>query len=228
MHPITKKPVVYISDWDGGMITLDFSIPQAPVRLAQWSDTGQDGGAVHSTRSIPEAWDGHHYVLVGQEFIARPHNRPSGWLYILDDTDPAKPKEVGRWTLPIDSEAKWNGEKAGGLETWSTHYFRVVNHTVFIAMYHAGVWALDISTPENLALPKSVGVFVPAKPTPAYVPAKNPYNLTPFVLDVFPNADSTMTIFDALSGVYTVHFDAEHPMAAPTPWPRDGQPHEDG
>lgn len=226
IHPATKKPVVYLSDWNGGMIILDFSNPAAPTQLSQWIDSGPQGGNVHSTRSIDGLWDGKHYVLVGQEFVSRPVNRPSGWMYIIDDTDPAKPKEVGRWTLPVDSEAHWNG-KGDGLETYSTHYFRVVDRTVFIAMYHVGVWAIDLSTPEKLASPPSVGVFVPDKAPPA--PRREPkggYDLTPFVLDVFPNPDYTMTIFDGYSGVYSVKYDIAHPMTSPTPWPAAGKSHE--
>ncbi|MFA5861380.1 MAG: hypothetical protein WDA16_06750 [Candidatus Thermoplasmatota archaeon] len=228
LHPATKKPVVYLSDWDGGLIILDFSDPAAPTQLSQWIDSGPQGGNVHSTRSIGELWDGKHYVLVGQEFVSRPVNRPSGWLYIIDDTDPTKPQEVGRWTLPIDSEAHWNG-KVDGLETYSTHYFRVVNRTLFMAMYHIGVWAIDLSTSEKLVSPPSVGVFVPDKAPPA--PRREPkggYDLTPFVLDVFPNPDYTMTIFDGYSGVYSVKYDPDHPMISPTPWPASGKAHEDG
>jgi len=74
-----------------------------------------------------------------------------------------------------------------------------------------------------------VGVFVPdmAPPAPRREP-KGGYDLTPFVLDVFPNPDYTMTIFDGYSGVYSVRYDAAHPMPAPPVWPKEGKTHEDG
>jgi hypothetical protein len=223
MHPVTNKPVAYLSDWDGGLIILDFSNPAAPVRLSQWADQGADNGALHSTRSIPGVHDGHHYLLAGQEFVGRPSDRPSGWIYILDDTDPTNIVEVGRWTLPNDSDPKW-----GGVELFSTHYFRVLGDTVFVAMYHGGVWAfkLDFLHPENMKEPRSAGVFVPDMwPTQKPRAPKGGYDYSPFVLDVFPFEDDTLVIYDGLSGVYSVKYDPTMELAAPKPWPAAGQQH---
>ena len=54
-HPVTGQTVVYLSDWGGGLAVLDFSVPQAPLPLGTWKDALPDGGAVHSTFSIPDA-----------------------------------------------------------------------------------------------------------------------------------------------------------------------------
>lgn len=219
-HPVTGKPVVYLSDWEGGLAILDFSIPQAPTLLGAWKDAGVQGGQIHSTRSIEGVHNGRHYILVGQEFTRHPDNRPSGWVYILDDTDPTDIKEAGRWTLPIDVEGEWNN-----IELYSTHYFRVLNDTVFVAMYHGGVWAfkLDFEHPENMALPPTVGAFVPDKgPLSGRVP-DGTYDFGPFVLDVFPYPDGTLVIYDGLSGVYVVKYDPSKDMPAPEPWPAEGR-----
>ena len=223
-HPVTGTMLAYLSDWDGGLVILDMSEPRVPMLLSYWLDDGPDGGQVHSTRSIEGLWDDKHYVIAGQEFVARPENRPSGWIWIIDDTDPANPVEVGRWTLPLDTEENWAEGERCCLETWSTHYFRVVDRTLYVAMYHAGVWAIDLTDP---AAPKSVGAFVPdrAPPSPRREPTGG-YDLTPFVLDVFPQPDHTMSLFDGYSGVYTVKFDPTKPMAAPTPWPAEGGTHQ--
>ncbi|MEA3200413.1 MAG: hypothetical protein QOE90_1841 [Thermoplasmata archaeon] len=220
VHPVTKKPVVYLSDWDGGMIILDFTTPQAPTVLGSWADTGADGGALHSTRSIDGVYNGHHYLLAGQEFTGHPSNRPSGWIYILDDTDPANVKEVGRWTLPVDTQAKW-----GSVELFSTHYFRVVNDTAFVAMYHGGVWAfkLDFDHPENMKEPVSEGVFVPDKWVAKGRTPTQGYDYAPFVLDVFPEGGNHLVVFDALSGVYSLLWHPEMKLPAPTPWPASGK-----
>jgi hypothetical protein len=219
-HPVTHKPVVYLSDWDGGLIILDFSNPRLPVQLGSWKDTGADAGQVHSTRSIPGVHNGRHYVLVGQEFTSHPSNRPSGWVYILDDTDPAHPTEVGRWTLPVDTQAKW-----GNVELFSTHYFRELNGTVFVAMYHGGVWAfkLDYDHPDSMQEPKTVGVFVPDKGPQNGRKPTGGYDYAPFVLDVFPYPGNDLVIYDGLSGVYSVHYDPSKDMPSPEPWPAAGK-----
>jgi hypothetical protein len=221
VHPATGKPVVYLSDWNGGLIVLDFSNPRVPLQLGSWKDAGPDAGAVHSTRSIPGLHDGRHYVLVGQEFVGHPSNRPSGWIYVLDDTDPTNVNEVGRWTLPVDVQSEWHG-----VELFSTHYFRELNGTVFVAMYHGGVWAfrLDYAHPDSMQEPRSVGVFVPDKGPQDGRKPTGFYDYAPFVLDVFPYDDSSLVIYDGLSGVYSVHYDAGKDMASPQPWPANGKP----
>jgi hypothetical protein len=227
LHPVTNKPVVYLSDWDGGLIILDFSTPQAPTVLGTWADKGADGGAMHSTRSIEGVHNGHHYLLAGQEFVGHPSNRPSGWVYILDDTDPKNVKEVGRWTLPVDTQQDWTSQSPGGgaVELFSTHYFRVLNDTAFVAMYHGGLWAfkLDFEHPENMALPKTVGVFVPDQPGQNGRKPTGGYDYAPFVLDVFPYPDGTLVVYDGLSGVYTVKYDPAKDMPSPAPWPKEGK-----
>ena len=224
-HPVTGSMVAYLSNWDGGLVILDMSDPRVPMLLSTWLDTQPEGGQVHSTKSIEGLWGDRHYVLAGQEFVHRPVDRPSGWVWIIDDTDPANPVEVGRWTLPIDTQPDWSD---GGCpcETWSTHYFDVIDRTLYVSMYHGGVWAVDLTDP---AAPQSIGAFVPDRAPPdPYTEPVGTYDLTPFVLDVFAQPDHTMTIFDGFSGVYTLRFDPTRPMVAPTPWPPEGGTHTDG
>lgn len=214
-HPLTKKPIAYLSNWNGGLVILDMTNFATPTLLGAWADEGVEGGALHSTRQINDVWNGKVYLLAGQEFTHHPENRPSGWMYVLDITDPAKPTEVSRWTLPIDVDPKW-----ASVELFSTHYFRVINHTAFIAMYHGGVWAIDLTNP---AKPVSAGVFVPDMQAPKGRAPTGFYDLAPFVLDVFPYADGTMAIFDGLSGVYTVRFDSTMMTSPYAEWPAEGK-----
>lgn len=224
VHPVTGQMVAYLSNWDGGLVILDLSVPAAPMLLGEWADTQASNGALHSTRSVEGLWDDKHYVIAGQEFIARPEDRGSGWIYVIDDTDPANPTEVARWTLPLDTEENWNGDEPCCLETWSTHYFRVVDRTVFVAMYHGGLWAVDLT---NVTEPRSAGVFVPDEAPPA--PRRDPsgfYDLTPFVLDSFPTEDYVITVFDGYSGAYSVKYDPTFALPRVPEWPMSGATHE--
>lgn len=87
-------------------------------------------------------------------------------------------------------------------------------------MYHGGVWAIDLSTPEKLTLPRAVGAFLPANVSPK-PPTATGADLvgTPNVLEALPTRDGDLVVFDSQSGVYVVRFDATMPVEGATPWP---------
>jgi hypothetical protein len=142
-----------------------------------------------------------------QELGGRPVNRPTGWVIVLDTTDPAQPQEAGRWTLPVD--VVWEGRLM-----FSTHYLTVVDRTMFVSMYHGGLWAADLTT---LPEPLTVGVLIPANVPPIPVPGARA-GWAPETLDVLAQPDGSLAVFDASSGVYTVRFDASRPAPPPPPW----------
>jgi hypothetical protein len=208
-HPVTRQLLAYLADWNAGLVVVDLTIPQAPVTLAQFTEAKDpaafidEGGAIHDALPVEGLWEGRHYVLAGQELTDKPQGRPSGWVYVLDDTDPAHLKVAGRWTLPV--ERAWQGYLA-----FSLHYVGLVNRTLFVSAYHAGLWAADLSTPEAIANPPTLGVFVPDRVPPS---PPDPKTLTaaPDVEDVLPQPDGTLVTFDGYSGVYVLRF---HPEAA--------------
>lgn len=216
-HPLTGQALAYLANWDGGVVVVDITEPRTPRAIGAWSDGpglglqgGESLGAIHEALPIEGLWDGRHYTIAGQELGGRPQGRPTGWVYVLDTTDPARVEEVGRWTLPVD--VAWDG-----FLQFSTHYVEVVGRTLFVTMYHGGVWAVDLSTPERLREPATVGVFLPDRVSPK--PPKGPaFGWTPTVLDVlaYPNGD--LVVFDGPSGLYTLRFDAAKPAPAPPPW----------
>jgi hypothetical protein len=224
-HPATGQTIAYLADWDAGLIVLDMSNMRAPRELAQWSEfqgglgylAGEESGNLHETLPLDELWDGRHYTIVGQEIVGKPADHPSGWVYVLDTTDPAKPVEAGRWTLPVD--VAWDASLQ-----FSTHYVEVVGRTLFVTLYHGGVWAVDLSTPEKIASPPTIGAFVPDRvsPSPAEGDGGRAGEGVPDVLDVlaYPNGD--LVVFDAGSGLYVLRFDAGDPAPAPEPWPVPG------
>lgn len=214
-HPITKQTLAYLADWDQGLIILDMDGP-IPQQLGTFNKftggggylTGVETGNFHEAIPAAEAWDGRHYVIVGQEILSHPVDHPSGWVWILDDTDPANVQEVGRWTLP--AEVEW-----GQSLQFSTHYMSLLNRTMFVSLYHGGVWAVDLSTPDALRKPPSIGVFIPANesPMPGAIGGSDVVG-TPTVMEAWATPEGEVVVFDAQSGVYMVRFDASNPAPA--------------
>ncbi|HWG91425.1 MAG TPA: hypothetical protein VNZ52_11315 [Candidatus Thermoplasmatota archaeon] len=218
-HPLTGQILAYLANWDAGMLVLDVTNPRTPMLLDSWTDfegglgylAGDDRGAIHGTLPIEGTWGGRHYTFAGQELVSRPKARPTGWIHVIDTTDPKNIEPVGRWTLPVDVE--WDSALV-----FSTHYFDLVNRTLFVSMYHGGVWAVDVSNESDFANLRTIGVFLPDRVSPNPPGKDGAGDWAPTVLDVLPFPDGTLTIFDSLSGVYTVRFDETRPAPAPEPW----------
>lgn len=201
-HPVTGKLLAHLANWDGYYI-YDISGP-APIEVSAW----YDAGSVHTTYPFPALVDDKVYIAVGQE-VGEPQDLPTGWIYILDITDPAAPTEVGRWTLPV--KPKWDD---GSLQ-FSPHYVAILNQTMFVSNYHGGLWAVDIS---DLAAPAAIGVFVPERGSPANFDGAESYG--PNVEDVIVDpATGLLTTWDGAGGVYVLRFN-EAMAKVPAPrWP---------
>jgi hypothetical protein len=233
-HPLDHKTYAYIADWEGGVLTLDMSVPQVPVLVSSWTPPGGsptsdlqvqgsflDAGpcyhnAIHEVLPAPTAWDGKFYLFAGQECPMKVDSKaPGGQVFVLDATDPKNVHMVGEWHLPEDT-GKWTVEYQA-----SPHYLSLVNRTLFVSDYHAGLWAADVSTPEALKSPPSIGVYLPSIPPPV-APKKN--DTIPFdeQVDVFP--DGTIVLNEDTTGLYVLRFDATHPAppAAPFDYKKSG------
>ena len=227
-HPLTGQTLAYLANWDAGMIILDISNPRVPIEVATWGGAsegfggapvtfGDDNlGGIHGTYPLPVTWNDRHYTFAGQELVGRPDNRPTGWIFVIDTTDPANPTEVGRWTLPVD--VKWSES----LE-FSTHYFVVVNRTLFVSMYHGGVWAVDVSD-DALEQPRAVGVWIPDRVSPQPPGPEGRLSTSDMVLDVIALEDGTLLSFGSRSGAYLLRYDESRPMPAPPAWDPEAAP----
>ncbi len=220
-HPITGQPLVYLANWHQGMTILDFSDPTLPTAIGNWNDspgTGnadlvQDGhGNVHEAIPISGTWGGRHYTVVGQEILDHPLATPSGLVHVLDTTDPTSPELVASWTLPVD--VVWEEE---GI--FSTHYVSVQNTTMFVAHYHAGVWAIDLSgfldgeVSDEDRNPPAVGVYLPTKVSPKPPPDAS-YDWTPTIMDANAIGNGELVVWDCTSGIYVVKYHDEWPAPA--------------
>lgn len=219
-HPVTNQTVAYLADWDGGLHIIRLDGPGQATPLASWGqnpggDPTQMKGHIHSVWPVPGVQAGKHYLLAGQEVIGRPIGRSSGQVVILDITNPAVVLRGAKWTLPVD--VQWPPSQG---EMFSTHYPVLVDGTLFISMYHGGVWAAD-ARKENWPDLPSTGVFIPALEPAGGVHRAGP---TPEVLEVLDLGNGDLLVFDGTSGAYTLHFDATDtavPAAAPwadNPW----------
>jgi hypothetical protein len=212
-HPVTGHDLAYLAYGTNGLIILDvddLSNPRFVSRWNQWEKVGGGTHFLHGVLPMTELRDGKQYTFVGEECSGRPANYPTCLAYVFDTTDPADLKLVSAWSLPLEPEWREAAQ-------FSAHYLDVVDGTLFIAMYHAGLWAIDVSTPENLVRMPSIGAFVPDRASPKPPPTYS-YG-APAVLDFIPLSDGSMVVFDRGAGVYTVRFDPTNPAPSPEPWP---------
>lgn len=219
-HPATGTPLAYLVN-RRDLTILDVSDPRSPVELSRWSDWTPErmgfSANLHSIFPLPALVDGKHYTVVGPEWTGKPEQYPTGIVHVLDTTDPSAPRAVAGWTLPHDVE--WSDYLH-----FSTHYLSVVDRTLFVSMYHAGVWAIDlgaITGGEFVSLP-SIGVFMPTRVSPA--PPETPIRWTPTLEEVLALPNGDLVTFDSNSGLYVFRFDATRPAPAPTPWPIEAPP----
>lgn len=225
-HPVTNETIAYLANWNGGIVILEYQGPHRLEKRAVWNDyqpgtpgrsfislftsKGQMTGQWHRARPIEGTWNGSHYTVIHQEVSDRPAGRPTGMVAILDTTDPGDPVPVARWTLPVDPN--WTE-----LKHYSPHYLTVQNRTIFVALGHGGLWALDAS-PEHWPRLPSAGAFVPARESPAPPPesVSNAYAPEPFLGDVQATENAILTFDD--NGVYTVAFNRSAEVPHPEPW----------
>ncbi|MGH2668330.1 MAG: LVIVD repeat-containing protein [bacterium] len=155
---VLGKPIVVTAMWDYGVFFVDLSDPAAPKDLGHWGDYGGDAGNIHTVavdfrkvsgelRRIAVAAT-ETGPIIGAKSAADP-----GYVYVLDATDLDHVKLLSTITLP--------GEVFVDGIRFSTHNHQLVNGRLYVAWYHAGVWAYDVSTDEKLLAPELVGFYLP-------------------------------------------------------------------
>lgn len=224
VHPKTGQTLAYLALWDHGMVLLDMEDPRNPEMVAQWDiyDPGKEAGGgesmnIHEARPVGTLWNDRHYTVVGPENPSRPEATPTGVVHVLDTTDPTDPQRVAAWTLPHD--VSWDGRLM-----WSPHYLHTQGETLFISMYHGGVWAIDLSPIAQGGVPAdgpvaeldTVGVYAPARESPA--PPEDPFRWTPTMEEVHVLDDEHLVTWSTNSGLYTFTFDESDPAPPPEPW----------
>jgi hypothetical protein len=217
-HPVTGQVLAYLANWNGGVTIAELAGRGNVRAIGLWNDFDPAKGAemtgqIHSVNPMPALRNGRHITAIGQEIGGHPANRPSGQAILLDTTDPTHPKAVARWTLPVD--AQWD---EGAI--FSTHYLDLVGDTLFVSMYHAGIWAADANESQWPNLP-SLGVFLPDHDSDAPF-TTGVYPWRPLTVEIGHLDDGTLVTVDHATGVYTLRFTPDDPrVPRVAPWTED-------
>lgn len=188
--PLTGEPVMFVSFWDLGTHVVDVKDPAAPKSLGSWA--GEDatlfGGQTHT--SMATLIGGKRVVVQIPEYA----NIPA--VFVLDATDYGNMRLLSEWTAHAD------GEYGDDPTLFSTHNFQVVGSKVYMAMYHGGIWVLDLADPTK---PMAVGYFLPADPEAAQSSGGGPI---PDTWDVVV-ANGHIWAVDIPTGLYALHLDGD-------------------
>lgn len=147
IDPLTGADILSVSFWNLGLRFVDVSIPAAPLEIGSWAgeDSEKWDGVLHTSMMFEQ--DGRRIAVTIPE-----GGRPPA-MFVLDATDLDNPIILSEWTARDD----FQGEDG----VFSMHNFQIVDGKVYIAMYHGGIWVLDISNPENQAAPQALGTYMP-------------------------------------------------------------------
>jgi len=131
--------IAYTSNWSDGVVLIDVGngvaggSPANPVKIAQYADYR---GATHAAFPY-QSPTGKFYVFMGDEIgragfdgqLEGTPSRMSGYVHIVDFTDPMNPEEVARYEVP----------EAGSHNLW------IEDDILYAAFYNGGLRVVDIS-----------------------------------------------------------------------------------
>ena len=132
--------IAYTSNWGDGVAVIDVGggnrggSPANPVEMARFRDIG---GATHAAFPYTSP-TGRFYIFMGDEIGApgfdgqedgRTPQFMSGYIHVVDFTDPENPEEVARYEIP----------EAGSHNMW------IEDDRLYAAFYQGGLRVLDIS-----------------------------------------------------------------------------------
>ena len=132
--------IAYTSNWGDGVVVIDVGggdrggSPANPVEISRFADIG---GATHAAFPY-QSPTGRFYIFMGDEIGAPPFDGQeqgrtpefmSGFIHIVDFTDPENPEEVARYEVP----------EAGSHNLW------IEDDKMYVAFYQGGLRVVDVS-----------------------------------------------------------------------------------
>lgn len=207
-HPLTGEWII-ITGANRGIMVYNIEDPANPVELGVWQTDGEEGlEGWHRQWPIQQTVDGRAYVLVGgeePEDLSIPH-------VVVDFTDPADMFTVGTWPLPGEPVS---GGGPANFYTFSPHEFETWNGYAAMGLYHAGVWLIDIGTPERAANPVTLGYYFPTEvPQLEGGTSNHPFLYNPDVWGAYFDERGYVVTADWGSGLYVLKFDATQTVDA--------------
>lgn len=203
-HPGTGQHLLYVAHWEAGLRIVDVSDPSAPNEIGHFEEKGPaQYNNIHYVQPAPQRIDGRHVTVLGPELLV---SQESGYLRVLDTSDPTDPEVLSYWKVPGDLK---NTEQL----LFSPHNFDIWEGKLYLGSYHAGSWIVDIGNESRLQDPKAVGFFGPNGPQGESVDGSQVYTREPYFTEgLVPNvwgADydpGTGHVFvsDVATGLYAV------------------------
>ena len=187
--PLTGDPVMFVSFWDLGVHVVDVKDPASPKLLGTWA--GDEAllwdGKIHTTMAT--LIDGKRVVVTIPEYASIPA------VFVLDATDYGAMRLLAEW------QPRPDGDYGESPALFSTHNFQLVGSKLYLAMYHGGVWVLDLADP---AKPTPVAWFLPDAEPDGMVAA----DAVPETWDVVV-ANGHVFVSDIPTGLYAVHIEGD-------------------
>lgn len=195
--PLTGNPVLVTAHELQGIRVYDVANPAVPVPLGYWAGDALDK-PMDRVHTVGMAKIGDRRIALGATETFN-NVRPS--LYIVDFTDYANPRFLAEWNPPgIETDQRL---------TYALHNFQVVDTTLYIANFHAGLWALDVSEPSA---PFPIGLSAPVWDTEYPYPGqmdlpgfRNAQNMYWDVVIV----DGYAIASDMSAGIEVLHFEGD-------------------
>jgi hypothetical protein len=193
VHPITGRTYLYGAE-GGGVVITDITDPAAPSVVVEYQD--ERLVAYHQVVPSDVLIGGRHYTVSATETQAEPIK-----FSILDTTDPAAPEYAGEWILP--AHAHLTG--LGGAYRFSPHNLDFDHGRIYVGHYHAGVWVVDVSSPERVAEPVTLGFYQPHRQE-AFVPRTPMGADVPAVWAAVRHTDGHVYAVDVNTGLYVLDY----------------------
>lgn len=220
-HPRTGQLLMYVAFWDCGAVLVDISDPSMPTHVATDEQMEPSTRArIHFFRPDPTERQDRVVAWSGPEIDESPGE--PGYLRAYDVTDPAGIRQIGWWRLPGEVE----NDKPF---LFSPHNFDYRGDLMALAHYHAGVWVLDVSDPED---PHAIAYYLPhgneTRPFQGEVWRKTPNFPEPYFPNVYEvkwhtsatDGKTYLLVSERGSGLYVLELDASAgaaPDARPSP-----------